>query len=212
MTSRVRSMDVPSDDEYEDAAAPKQDLSYLNEVALSGFEFGTAPSVVYKWTHDVEISVEGTPSESDLKALRTVVSDLNELVAPIKVSLVKDDGDITVYYGDDSEFPRRLSGYTPGNRGYFEVSYGATHAILGADILISTQVETAARAHLVREELTQSFGFFQDSWTDKESIFYQGWTLTQDYADRDREIIKMLYDSRIRPGMSRSKVASILGE
>lgn len=201
---------TPDDDELAESTAEK-DLGYLYEVALSGFEFGSAPSVVYKWTHDVEIRVEGEPTEGDKQALNSVISDLNELVAPLKVTMVPDGGDITVYYGDDSEFPRRLPGYTPGNRGYFEVSYGATHAILGADILISTQVDAAARAHLLREELTQSFGFFQDSWVDKESIFYQGWTTTQQYAERDREIIRMLYDTRIRPGMSRSKVAAILG-
>ncbi|HWI52877.1 MAG TPA: DUF2927 domain-containing protein [Symbiobacteriaceae bacterium] len=198
----------------EKSAAPADQaddaLSYLEEVALSGFEFGSAPHVVYKWTHDIEVSVSGSPSESDQAALRTIISDLNELIAPLKVRQVPDDGDITIWYGDDSQFAKRLSGYTPGNRGYFQVKYGMDYSLHASSILISTEVDAAARAHLVREELTQSFGFFNDSWAEEASIFYQGWTTTPRYSEQDKAIIRMLYDSRIKPGMTPARVRATL--
>ena len=49
------------------------------------------------------------------------------------------------------------------------------------------------KKHLLREELTQSLGFFNDSWLYPESIFYQGWTDVTEYSEMDKEIIKMLY-------------------
>lgn len=196
------------------STAPKVDaeaLSYLDEVALSGFEFGSAPHVVYKWTHDIEVSVSGSLGDSDKSAVRTVIADLNELIAPLQVRQVASGGDITIWYGEDSEFSRRLPGYTPGNRGYFQVKYGMDYSLHASSILISTEVNAAARAHLVREELTQSLGFFSDSWTEEASIFYQGWTTISRYSEQDKAIIRMLYDSRIKPGMTPARVHSILG-
>lgn len=48
--------------------------------------------------------------------------------------------------------------------------------------------------HLLREELTQSLGLFNDSPKYRESIFYDGWTTTTEYSDLDREPIQMLYN------------------
>ena len=49
--------------------------------------------------------------------------------------------------------------------------------------------------HLLREELTQSLGLFNDSWDYPESIFYQAWTTTTEYAPIDSELIDMLYNN-----------------
>ena len=44
------------------------------------------------------------------------------------------------------------------------------------------------------EELTQSLGLFNDSYKYPESIYYQGWTTTTEYAPIDVELIEMLYN------------------
>jgi hypothetical protein len=51
-----------------------------------------------------------------------------------------------------------------------------------------------AQRHLLREELTQSLGLINDTYDYPESIFYQGWTETTEYAPIDRELIQMLYN------------------
>jgi hypothetical protein len=51
-----------------------------------------------------------------------------------------------------------------------------------------------AQKHLLREELTQSLGLFNDSYKYDNSIFYQGWTTTTEYDPIDRELIDMLYN------------------
>ena len=211
VTAPVRGEETQSEKQAAPTAVDEEALSYLDEVALSGFEFGSAPHVVYKWTQDIQVSVSGAPGESDRLALNSVISDLNELISPIRISQVSAGGDITIYYGPDTEFPRRLSGYTPGNRGYFEVEYSRRYNLQHSDIVISTNVDAAARAHLVREELTQSLGMFQDSWRQKESMFYQGWTMTSRYSDLDKAVIRTLYDPRIQPGMTRDEVRAALG-
>ena len=192
------------------SSAPDDEvLNYLEEIALSGFEFGSAPEVAYKWTHDVDISVSGDLAEADRVAIEQTIKDLNELIAPRQVNLVQAGGDITIWYGPSKEFSKRLPSYTPGNLGYFSIRYGGDYSIQSATILIASEIEIAARAHLVREELTQSFGFFQDSRQDPLSIFQQNWTLTQTYSELDRAIIPLLYDNRVKPGMSAEQVLAI---
>ena len=51
-----------------------------------------------------------------------------------------------------------------------------------------------AQKHLLREELTQSLGLFNDSWKYPESIFYQGWSTVTEYSDMDKRLIDMLYN------------------
>ena len=186
-------------------------LDYFLDVAMGGFEFGSAPAVAYKWTSDIRVAATGSPSEQDLATLDTIISELGALIDPVEINRVESGGNITIYFGPDSEFSRQVAGYTPGNRGYFSVQYGGSYAIRSAKILISTEVDKQARAHLVREELTQSMGLFRDSWTYKASIFYQGWTTTNSYAQVDKAIIKLLYDPRIKPGMNKTQVRAALG-
>ena len=50
----------------------------------------------------------------------------------------------------------------------------------------------------------------QDSWTYQDSMFYQGWTDTTTYAEIDKVIIEMLYQSEISPGMTGPQVEEIL--
>jgi hypothetical protein len=49
-----------------------------------------------------------------------------------------------------------------------------------------------------------------DSWRYQESIFYQGWTGTTEYSQIDRTIIGLLYDPRLRSGMTQDQVKDAL--
>jgi hypothetical protein len=64
--------------------------------------------------------------------------------------------------------------------------------------------------HLIREELTNGLGLMNDSWQYPESILYQGWTDVILYAPIDRAIIGLLYDSRLRPNMTKDQVKNVL--
>ena len=47
--------------------------------------------------------------------------------------------------------------------------------------------------HVIREEITQSLGLFNDTYDYPESIFYQGYSEQTSFASIDEEIIKLLY-------------------
>ena len=77
-------------------------------------------------------------------------------------------------------------------------------------ILIASDLKTqTARSHLIREELTQVLGLFQDSDRFPDSIFYHPWTTVTEYADIDRDLIRILYMDNVTPGMTRDEVVSL---
>ena len=80
-------------------------------------------------------------------------------------------------------------------------------------VLISTTGLTAdERAHLIREELTQSLGLLADSARYEDSIFYQEWTTTNRYSPLDRAVIEMLYQPLLLPGITVEEALEALEE
>jgi hypothetical protein len=61
------------------------------------------------------------------------------------------------------------------------------------DIYRCTKLD--GQKHLLREELTQALGLFNDSYKYDNSIFQQSWTTTTDYAPIDVKLIEMLYNN-----------------
>ena len=102
-----------------------------------------------------------------------------------------------VFFGSEKEFNTidpNSKKYTKNNFGVF-VYYGKTHlkrANIYVDIYRTKSIK--AQRHLLREELTQSLGLFNDTYDYPNSMFYQGWTETTKYADIDVKLIKMLYN------------------
>jgi len=99
-----------------------------------------------------------------------------------------------------------------GNMGYFSVRWNEIGVIYYGNILIASErLSQQERSHLIREELTQSLGIMKDSNRYNDSIFFQGWTNTINYTPIDRAIISLLYDSRLKPNMTRDQVRKVLG-
>ena len=70
--------------------------------------------------------------------------------------------------------------------------------------------DVMGQKHLLREELTQSLGMAKDSFLYQASIFQQAWTTTEEYAEIDRDVIRLLYHPEMQVGLSESKVDSAL--
>jgi hypothetical protein len=124
---------------------------------------------------------------------------LNGLISTINITIVsnKSDANLIVLFGsaqEYNEFESNSVGYTDQNQGLFIV-YGReelTYATMYVDIERTSTND--GQKHLLREELTQSLGLCNDSYDYPESIFYQGWTETTEYAEIDKELIQMLYN------------------
>lgn len=186
-------------------------LDYLSEIAF-GVEYGESSQVLHKWTEDVKIKVHGTPTRDDLTTLNQVVTELNGLITDVHLRITDDDSNLNIYFLPESQFASVEPEYVPVNLGFFRVWWDGSGAIDRARVLIdSRDVTQQERSHLIREELTQSLGLFQDSWRYPDSMFYQGWTDITTYSDLDRATIRLLYSPKLTPLMTQKEALKALG-
>ena len=188
----------------------EQELEYFFETVL-GVEFGSSQPVIHKWTDNIRIKVNGAPTSEDLDVLNLVVTELNSLIGSISLDIVTLNPNVEIYFTTVDQFTSIEPNYVPGNMGFLWIWWDFNGVIYKGNILISLDgISQQERSHLIREELTQSIGIMKDSNRYKDSIFYQGWTDTLTYAPIDRTIISLLYDARLKPGMTQDKVRSVL--
>jgi len=183
--------------------------TYFNEI-VSKNEFNNKTSI-NKWNKDVKIFIcDNTEDnlysknvDNDVVILKTelqkIVKELNEYINGITIEIVevKDSANFLIYLGSDNWYNSCVTksvNYTKNNLGLFLISKSNNVITKGTMYVDIYRTETInEKKHLLREELTQSLGFFNDSWLYPESIFYQGWTDVTEYSEMDKEIIKMLY-------------------
>jgi len=188
----------------------EEELEYFLEIAL-GCEYGASQPIIHKWTNNIKIKINGTPTSEDLDSLNQVITELNSLISGVSLDIVTNDQNIDIYFTIVDQFASIIPSYVPGNMGFFMAWWDSNEAIYRAKILIAIDgVNQQERSHLIREELTQSLGIMKDSYRYKDSIFYQGWTDTINYSPIDCTIISLLYNSRLRSGMTQEQVMSAL--
>ena len=191
-------------------------------------EYADSEPTIKKWDRDINIQVLGSPTPEDLNTLQTVIDELNTLITGIRLQVVTQAGasiqdissnkprvfgnnpNVEIYFVPESKFSQYEPNYQPINYGFFWGWWNDHHAIHRSRVLISTNgVTQQERSHLIREELTQSLGLMEDSDQYSDSIFYQGWTDTNHYAEIDKVVIEMLYRPEIQPGMTQSQVLEV---
>ena len=189
----------------------KEEIDYFTEIAL-GAEFGDEISVIKKWTGDIRIKINGEPTKADLQTINSIISDLNYLISEIKIKIVDKDENLIITFSPESKFVSIDPNYVPTNYGFFwALWHDDNYVIYEARILISSvDITQQERSHLIREELTQSLGLMNDSNKYNNSIFYQEWTDVTDYSEIDKAVIKLLYQKKIEPGMSKEQVLNAL--
>lgn len=149
-----------------------------------------------RWAGHIRIQIHGDPNPDDLFELDHVVAELNELVAPIQLELTGTDANLDLYFIPVNDFSETLSQYTSYNPGFHWVWWDDGGTIYRAVVLISTtNLSQSARNHIIREELTQSLGFLNDSAKYPDSIFYRGWSTTARFSELDRLIIQKHYSN-----------------
>lgn len=191
-------------------------LAYFQEVALNSEYGSSGGQVVRKWEGNIRMMLKGERVETLEAELDRIIAEINDLIAPLKIERVEDSAlaNYFVYFGPGSQYALlepNAADYVANNWGLTWIYWNDTNHIYKGSLYIDIERarEEAARSHLLREELTQSLGLLNDSYRYPESIFYQGWTLTTDFAPIDREIIRLLYVPEIEAGMNAAEVETV---
>jgi len=169
---------------------------YFKEICLNS-ENGESFKDASKWDKDVKIYVHGYCPDYMMTELDDIVSELNDLIDPINIEVVsnKSEANTFLFLGSDGGFQQEypIVGGRDLSRtgGYFLVKSNKAYLYVN---MVRTGNDTQAQRSILREELTQSLGLYNDSWKYPNSIFYQGGNDVTEYSDLDKEIIQMLYN------------------
>ncbi|MEL6823077.1 MAG: DUF2927 domain-containing protein [Calditrichota bacterium] len=174
---------------------------YFLDIAL-GAEYGVGDFRIKKWVDDIRIEVMGEPTYEDLQELKRVVTELNELLGGnLTLSMVKSKGNVDFHFLPHNRFYEYEPSGLVFTNGFFWNWWNYAGEIYRGRVVIgSDRISQALRNHLIREELTQLLGLMNDSMKYPESIFYQGHSEVKSYTDFDKAVIRMLYDSSLKPG------------
>jgi hypothetical protein len=173
-------------------------VSYFNEITM-GTEYSSHKEIL-KFKKDVYVIIQGNCNQELKDETIKILKELNELIDPIDFYLTDDitKANVRLYFGGPDDYVK----INPMSQNYIETSWGLFFIFPKygeIDMsLVFVDVERSwnntQRKHVLREELTQCLGFGNDSFSYVDSIFYQGWTETQNYSELDKDIIKMMYN------------------
>ena len=151
--------------------------AYFNEIALKDEFSGEVLSNPIKWTSDIRIYVKGEKKQYLILELSKIISELNDLIEYINISIVSDStqSNMPIFFGSMEEYNIIF----PYSRKYSnQLGLGSlwtnNNEIYFAKIFVDTKnhLSISEEKHVLREELTQCLGLPNYSWKYPNSIFY----------------------------------------
>jgi hypothetical protein len=175
----------------------KKERDYFNKIAKNSEYNGECE--ISRWKSDMKIHVRGEKRDYLMEELNKIVSELNEIIDPIRIIIVDDaeKSNYQILFGSEQDYNDLDPGskeHTPDNWGLFIINSGKEirRGTMYVDIYRCENIN--GQKHLLREELTQSLGLTHDTYDYPQSIFYQNWSETTEYAPIDITLIDMLYN------------------
>lgn len=196
-------------------------LNHFLNVAL-GTEYGSGFQVTQKWTSEMNIFIGGRPNDELLSELVLIKDEINTLVTDgFSINIVNDSlqSNFYLFFGPPSEythlFPEQSSYIQDNQDGLFHINMNNKFEIVSGHMFVNIDITDSERKkHILREELTQSLGLSNDVAYPRSIFHFEISSLTS-YHRIDKEIIRLLYHSNMRPGLDRNlaefSCRSILG-
>ncbi len=192
---------------------------YFIEIAL-GSEFGKGKNV-RKWRKNIKyfVPTDGVFDNELTVELTRIVAELNTLIGGkplIKEVDSREEANFVVFFGKSwqyvQDYEPKAKDLAKKNWGLFWTSIDKDGFITKGTMYVDTErIKTIKeQKHVLREEFTQALGLMNDSYKYKNSIFQQDWTSVNEYMPIDRKIIQLLYDSRIKAGMTATRARTVV--
>lgn len=172
---------------------------YYNEIT-SGSELGVSKTKV-KFCKDVKIYVYGEKNDTLIQELNKIISELNELIESVNIEITTDSliANLKLYIGSIDylcSVSNRKSNIELSRiaQGFFKI-YPNDGCLNASSVFVNTELTKGMerKKHVLREELTQSLGFGNDSYKYTNSIFYELYSNVTEYSELDKAIIKKHY-------------------
>ena len=168
---------------------------YFLEIAF-GSEYKGGDGLV-TWNKPVRIKLLGDFTNSDSLEVSNVISELNTILPTIKIYLVDEQPNISMYFTNRKGFQKNAPKYAWNNSGYFSIRWTPKEKyVTRGKILIRSNQSQKRRNHTIKEEITQILGLMNDSERYPDSIFYEKYSTATSYSSIDKEVLQ-LWDALI---------------
>ena len=170
-------------------------VQYYQEIAGKA-EFGESNEELIRWTRDVKFYFDFQQSDSLKQISKPIIQDLNDLIEPINIYITKNkqEANSFIYYGNFSDFKKKYKIQLNCEAMGFSIVSFKDNQIGNSYIFINSELPENQIGKVLREEMTQSLGFLNDSWKYPTSIFYQGRNNSNQFSPIDKEIIRRHYN------------------
>ena len=213
-------------DEYGDSPYGKysiRSMEYFLEIGLcTEFQENCDPKV-RKWESGIIVAIHGSYTDEDYQEVQKIMSELQQLTG-LAFTLANNSNlpNMNIYFTTQEGFTQchpkydemvRREGLQRGLFTFDTNNDNDGNIIIRANICIDQSMPLITRHHLLREEMTQSLGIGNDSTRYPGSIFQQNWdSKPRAYTEIDKEVIQILYDTRVLVGMTPEQVKQALTE
>ena len=182
-----------------------------------------------------------TPNAVDFAELSSVIDELNDLIDTINITLLTGGGsdecvsethaaygtgscykvghptpNVNFYVTTASRFETIDPLYESGNDGFFILNYSdVSQKMTAGRCFCNSASSDTVRKSIIREEMAQVLGLGKDSETHDTSIFYETDSdpgHATSFSEIDKAIIKMLYDPRLKYGMTKEQAEKALSK
>ena len=189
-------------------------IKYFEDIAF-GAEYNGEKKVIRKWNTPIHVFVLGEDIPVLSNEIDKIIKELKNISKNIQIKRVydKEDSNFLVFFGAKEDYIALEPKVAPYNDlGFFWVYPNKKNELYKGSLYLDTNRMLAndTRLHFLREELTQALGLMQDSELYYDSIFYQKWSLTNQYSKIDKQVIEILHLPQIKCGMSVEEVRRVL--
>jgi len=186
-------------------------LDYFAEICGATYELGDDVPLIKKWDGDLRINVTGQPDVNDMYVINRTIRALNGLTGDVRLSLNDTDSNVVFYIGAASHFGNYLP-YVSQNGG-FNVWYRNDSTVIDrAAVAIGSGEDKAERAFQITYAFAVVLGCPGESTLYPDSIFCTPSRRQASYSDMDRAVFRMLYDGRVRAGMTVEQARAALAQ
>ncbi|NAS29696.1 DUF2927 domain-containing protein [Flavobacteriaceae bacterium R38] len=214
--------------DYEPTAYESELIEYFKEVALKS-EFDENVNKIIKWRKPMRLYVvtdKNQTYEKQMFFIQNAINSFNTLATDgFKIELSDDFENSNSYLylcsrekiaKVNPNFYQQLTDNLDDNLSGFVYMefYWTSYNIYRSSIFIDINDSLVVQESTILEEITQSTGLPNDPESHKNSIFYEHKSdediNIKEYSDLDKDVIKLLYHPRMKPGLNSKQVERVI--
>ncbi len=193
-------------------------LNYFYETTY--YQDGMHRKIEYlsKWDRNINLHIAGNYSKSDISLIKEIVGKINTLEISIKVNItnISKNSNCIVFFGTREGFEKH-SGYKVNDKALgIAITESRRGRIHKGYVGVFGDLPLKIKRNVIYEEVVQVLGVQGDSFSFRNSLFYEVKNpknfYFDDIPDIDKKILEILYDSILPFGLKRNVFEKRFGD